>query len=195
MTPFAVLQPLRPRPAWSRTWWLAGLLTALLGVVSPTAAAQTGATDEKIIPVPLAKHGVWSAYKYETPIEGQVCYAVTSPIEEKGDYTERGDVLLFVTTRTTENVPRRVTIVTGYTYLSGSIAQANVGTQKFALQTRNTVASARDTVANETMIKAMKAGTNMKVGGRSSRRTLTTDTYSLIGLTRTIAAIDKACPS
>ncbi|MEM7046499.1 MAG: invasion associated locus B family protein [Pseudomonadota bacterium] len=164
------------------------LAFALFLTVSRPAAGQD------IVPIPLAKHGVWAAYKYETQEEGPVCYAITTPIEEKGNYTRRGNVRLFVTSRpTTGSFPRRITIVAGYTHLNGSVVQASIGNQEFTLQVRGEISHTRDQQGNDGMLEAMKRGTNMTVVGRSTRSTLTTDTYSLIGLTRTVAAIDRAC--
>jgi len=43
------------------------------------------------------------------------------------------------------------------------------------------------------MITAMKRGSKMLVVGTSSRGTVTTDTYSLSGFTKTKSTIDKTC--
>jgi hypothetical protein len=39
----------------------------------------------------------------------------------------------------------------------------------------------------------MKAGKSLKVKGTSWRGTTTEDTYSLVGISAALAAIDKAC--
>ncbi|MEM8744554.1 MAG: invasion associated locus B family protein [Pseudomonadota bacterium] len=43
------------------------------------------------------------------------------------------------------------------------------------------------------MVTAMKAGSTMVVQGRSTRGTLTTDEYSLSGITKALDAVTKAC--
>ena len=43
------------------------------------------------------------------------------------------------------------------------------------------------------LIKDMKNGSRVKVQSISSRGTKITDTYSLIGFTKSLSAIDKAC--
>jgi uncharacterized protein YodC (DUF2158 family) len=44
------------------------------------------------------------------------------------------------------------------------------------------------------LITAMKGGTRMIVTGKSRRGTLTTDTYSLSGITAALDAMSKECP-
>jgi hypothetical protein len=43
------------------------------------------------------------------------------------------------------------------------------------------------------MVGAMKAGASLIIEGRSQRGTYTRDTFSLIGVTAAINAIDEAC--
>jgi len=43
------------------------------------------------------------------------------------------------------------------------------------------------------LLKDMKNGSRVKVQSISSRGTKITDTYSLIGFTKSLSAIDKAC--
>ncbi|MDX1424550.1 MAG: invasion associated locus B family protein, partial [Kiloniellales bacterium] len=46
---------------------------------------------------------------------------------------------------------------------------------------------------DQAIVKAMRAGSSMVVKGTSSRGTVTTDTYSLLGFSKAYAAISKAC--
>ena len=69
----------------------------------------------------------------------------------------------------------------------------DVDGKKFKLFTKGGNAWATDASADKALVAAMKAGRRMIIKGTSSRGTLTTDTYSLSGLTAAIKAIDKAC--
>ena len=52
---------------------------------------------------------------------------------------------------------------------------------------------AADEVNVEQLIKDMKNGARVQVKSISSRGTTITDTYSLIGFTKALESIDKAC--
>ena len=62
------------------------------------------------------------------------------------------------------------------------------------MQTEGERAWPRDPRDDNKLVRAMKGGLNMVVTGRSTRGTKTTDTYSLLGFTAAMNAIDKACP-
>ena len=49
------------------------------------------------------------------------------------------------------------------------------------------------TADEQKVVAAMKAGSTMVVQGRSTRGTLTTDEYSLNGITKALEAVTKAC--
>jgi hypothetical protein len=69
-----------------------------------------------------------------------------------------------------------------------------IGTQSFALFGQGEQAWTRDGNGDAQLVKAMRAGATMVVKGTSARGTLTTDTYSLKGVSAALDAIDKACP-
>lgn len=134
----------------------------------------------------------WHAFQF---MEGgnRVCFMATKPTREEGNYTSRGDVFLLVTHRPAENTRDVVSIMTGYTYQANSEATVQIGSQSFRLFTSDETAWARDGATDQALVAAMRAGTNMTVRGTSSRGTLTTDTYSLLGFTASYNAITQAC--
>ena len=66
-------------------------------------------------------------------------------------------------------------------------------TQEFDLFTKNDGAWNYDRSNDRAMVAAMKRGLSMVITGRSSRGTVTTDTYSLRGFTAAYNAISDAC--
>ena len=65
--------------------------------------------------------------------------------------------------------------------------------RKFTLFTIEDRAYAESEEDDDAMITAMKRGTKMSIVGTSSRGTVTTDSYSLAGFTKTKSIIDKTC--
>lgn len=160
------------------------LVAALLAVAALPASAQE--------PQPLDTHRDWHTFTF-TENGNKVCYMITEPTREEGNYTSRGDVFLMVTHRPAENNVNVISVITGYTYQSGSQVRATIGDRTFEMFTNQDNAWARDSATDQAMVDAMKAGVNMVVRGTSSRGTLTTDTYSLLGFTDAYNQISQEC--
>lgn len=174
----------------------APLVTAALALA---ALAATGAGFVALPPAAQAQdiqyiesNTDWHAFRY-TENGNPVCYMVSRPKSEEGDYTQRGDVYAMVTHRPAEGETNAFSVITGYTYREGSTVEVSIdGEETFSLYTggENAWSYPEDQSA---MIAAMRAGVDMVVVGTSSRGTRTTDTYSLLGFTATKQAIDSAC--
>jgi len=140
----------------------------------------------------LGTFGDWEAYQ-ESEGGRKVCYMGSEPKKERGKYTKRGDTYMLITHRPAESSFDVVSVAAGYTYQSGSEVEVRVGTRTFKLFTDAGHAFAYDTKGDAALVEAMIRGANMVVKGRSSRGTLTTDTYSLTGFTAAHKAVDAAC--
>lgn len=146
-------------------------------------------------PIQVGKYRDWTAYTFDDP-GGKICYAVSEPKKAEGDYTQRGDIYLLVTHRPEGKVFGEVSIITGYTYREGSEPTATVtssrGNDVFKFYTDGDAAWAYQEKEAE-LVAAMKAGARMVVKATSNRGTLTTDTYSLSGVTAALNKIDAEC--
>lgn len=123
----------------------------------------------------------------------RICYVGSVPKKAEGKYTRRGDTYTLVSHRPGERVFGEVSVEAGYTYKPGSEVTIDIDGKKFKLFTKGGNAWASDASADKKIVAAMKAGRRMIIKGTSSRGTLTTDTYSLSGLTAAYNAISKAC--
>jgi hypothetical protein len=139
----------------------------------------------------LGTFGDWEAYRDAR--EG-FCYAGSKPIKQEGRYTQRGDAFVLVTHRPKEKSFDVVSIEAGYVYKDGSEVAVAIGPQSYTLFGQGEQAWARDGNGDAQLVKAMRAGATLVVKGTSSRGTLTTDTYSLKGVSAALDAINKACP-
>ena len=155
----------------------------LLGAL-PIAEAQTT--------TPLGQFSRWTAYTYMSG-GAKVCYAVTQPTETLPKGVNRDPVYVFVTNRPKEGVRHEVSVITGYPYKEGSKTQVKIGNDTFVLFTQNDGAWVQNAAEETRLIGAMKAGSDMVVTGTSRRGTVTTDTYSLSGVTAAVNKIDAEC--
>jgi len=160
------------------------LIAAALGLTSPAIA--------NVDPKHLGDFGDWSAYTHKTK-SGEVCFSISEPKETLPKKVNRDPVYFLITNRPKEKIKNEVSIITGYPFKPGSISTARIGDKSFKLYTKGDGAWVDNDKNEKRLISAMKKGRSMIVKGTSKRGTVTTDKYSLSGVTKAIASIDKAC--
>ena len=165
-----------------------GITAAFVAFVASTAALPAAAQDVQ----PLGTFQDWEAYSY-TEDSNQVCYMVSEPQKERGDYAKRGDTYVMITHRPAKNAENVVSVIAGYSYKDGSEVAVDIGGHDYTLFTHEDSGWAADPQTDKALVRAMRRGLKMVVKGRSTRGTLTTDTYSLRGFTAAHKAINKAC--
>lgn len=171
----------RAFPAPRRAPILAALAAAAL-------AAAAGAQDTQV----LGRFQDWYATTYVED-GARTCYATSEPTQSEGNYTRRGPAYVHVTLGAGGGGV--VSIEAGYPYREASEAEAQIGTETFRLFTDGETAWTFDADDDRAMIAAMRRGARMIVKGVSQRGTETTDTYSLLGLTKAMEALAEACGS
>ncbi len=165
-------------------FFLKQILLATVLALTPTALSAE--------PKHLADNGDWAAYE-NTNGKGKICFAITEPKKKLPKKVSRDPVYFLITNRPKEKIKNEVSIITGYPYKADSITTVQIGDDKFELYTKADGAWIDNAKAEKRLIKSMKNGNTMIVKGTSRRGTVTTDEYSLIGITKTISVIDKAC--
>jgi hypothetical protein len=141
----------------------------------------------------LGVFGDWSAYVVSSG-SAKHCFAYSEPTDARGNYSSRGKISITVSHRPAESVRDEVSLTAGYTYKPESEVEVTIdGSLRFLLFTDGGSAWAQDSEDGR-LRRALEKGAKMVARGRSSRGTLTTDTYSLSGITDALQRIDKECP-
>ena len=140
----------------------------------------------------LAKFNDWSAFA-EGEGKNLACMAVSKPKKAEGNYSRRGDVFAIVTHLPGQNKWNEFSIVAGYNYQPNSNPDVTIGDMKFQLFTSGSRAWSFSPSEDEKIVKFLKNSMNMKVVGTSSRGTITSDTYSLVGFSKAYKKINEAC--
>lgn len=140
----------------------------------------------------LGEYGDWKAYMFMEN-NGKVCYMVSQPKKDEGNYSKRGDIFALVTHRPAENSKNVFSYIAGYTYQAGSEVTVKVNNQTFKLFTQDDSAWAIDQAADNKLADAIRRGNTLVVQGTSSRGTLTTDTFGLKGSSAAHKAISDEC--
>ena len=164
---------------------VAAFLAMAVVLVAPTSAHA----DE---PRLISSHNDWNAFTFMEDGK-KVCFMATQPQKAQGKYSKRGEVFALVTHRPGDSSFDVVSFVAGYTFQKGSDVTVKVDGRKFTLFTQSDTAWTPDNATDRSLTEAIKNGVKMVVEGRSTRGTLTTDTYSLSGSTAAYNAISKAC--
>lgn len=134
----------------------------------------------------------WSAYSYKAG-GGQVCYVVSQPKDSEPKNVRRDKVFFLVQHRPKDKVRSEVSTIIGYKFKSGSQAKVTIDGNELTLFTNGDGAWAESGSVDRKIVASMKAGKSMVVTGTSSRGTLTTDRYSLSGITAAMNKIDSIC--
>lgn len=149
-------------------------------------------TTQAAEPESLGEFGDWTAYVYVED-SNKVCYMLSKPEKEEGDYTKRGNVYALITHRPAEKSKNVFSFNAGYPFKPASEVTISIGSQRFKLFTQNETAWAPDSRTDNRLAAAIRGGNKMIVSGTSSKGTATTDTFSLKGSTAAYAAISKEC--
>ena len=130
------------------------------------------------------------------------CYIVGEPKRMRPANVKRGDTYLVVAHRPGQGVRNEVSVRNGYPFSATSSPFAELGSDKFdfftGVQAQNGAeewAWMVDLDAQPRLVTAMKRGNELIFKGTSARGTLTTDSYSLSGVTAAMKALDAACPA
>jgi len=139
----------------------------------------------------------WKAYAtFEK--KKKICYMVSLPKKQEGDFKKRGKVYAMITHRPSLKSFNVVSFHAGYKFPKNSkIAlsiQAGKHKKEFELFTDNETAWAMsDTDDQEITKRLTKIGNTLIIEGISSKGTKTKDTYSLKGSMRAYKAMCEAC--
>ncbi|MEM7073758.1 MAG: invasion associated locus B family protein [Pseudomonadota bacterium] len=167
------------------------LLTTFGAVIAASASvAQEESTNQ------VAANTAWSVFEESNPRE---CWAVSSPTETVNTRdgrvvaVRRGDILFMTFFRPGADVAGQVTFTGGYPFAGGSTVNVNVGGEEFEMFTDGEWAWPANTSDDAKIVAAMKRGTNAVLTARSSRGTITKDTFSLLGFTAAVEEAESRC--
>jgi len=169
---------------------LAGLLAGglLMTQLTGTAVSQGTANAEQI-----ATFKTWTAWK-GSDTTGAVCYISSQPQKSDPANVNRSPIHFLIIHRKGMGTKNEVQTLIGYPFnTSSSNASATIDGRSFPMVTDGEGAWLADTAGEAGFVEAMKAGSSLTVKGTSQRGTVTTDTYSLGGVTAAMQEIDKAC--
>jgi hypothetical protein len=140
----------------------------------------------------------WSIFVENNPTQ---CWVVSAPKETVNTRegrvvaVNRGDIYMFVSFWPGSDQMGEVSFIGGYPFADGSTVTLTIGESEFELFTDGETAWAASPEDDRQIATALKRGAEATVVGRSSRGTVTKDTFSLIGFTAAYEDAQKRCNS
>lgn len=172
------------------------LLSLGLGIIFSSILATTAAAQVKR----LGKFQYWEAYT-DGADEKQQCFIISTPQRKQPRNATRGEIFFTITHRPYAGTFNEPALRVGYPMTDKVFPSAEIDGKRFRFFSGTHVKNSEeewswlaDLDQMDSFIDQLKAGSLMVYSGQSKRGTKTRDSYSLMGFTRALEAIDKACP-
>jgi hypothetical protein len=155
------------------------------------ASNRRSARSEPVKPSLIDRAGDWEAYAAVSG-KSRTCYALGKPKERKPEL-KRDQAYLFVSTRPGESVNNEVSIIMGFDVKPNSTPTAQIGTASYELVAKGSNLWLANIAKNDQFVEAMRKGAALIVKAPSTRGNVTTDTYSLKGISQALDRVGKEC--
>ncbi|WP_036291374.1 invasion associated locus B family protein [Methylosinus sp. PW1] len=145
-------------------------------------------------PTAIGSFGDWNAMTAHGQGKDKTCYALAEPKDRQPGKLQRDKAYVFISTRPAEGVRNEVAIILGFAAKDGGAASADIDGDNFELVTKGSNAWVKNPAKEKEFVEALKSGTKLVVKAPSAKGNVTTDTYSLKGLSDALGRVQKECP-
>ncbi len=157
----------------------------MLGLIGAPMAFAQEATN-------LGTFNNWTAWKGKDA-NGIICYVSSQPQESQPTNVNRDPIYFLVINRKGLGTKNEIQTLVGYPLRTGSNPSAILDGKVYSMIVEGSAAWLANTNEEVAFVDGMKRGRELIVKGTSQRGTNTTDTYSLSGVTASMAELDKTC--
>jgi len=161
----------------------------------PTAAAPAAPpAPGGVQPTLLGQYGEWGAYT-ASPGGKKICFALAKPANSSTSPPNRprDPAWMFISTRPAEKVKEEVSVIFGYGHKPNSDANIEVAGGSYAMYTQADGAWVKNAAEEPKLVETMRKGQDLTVKGTSAKGTVSTDVYSLKGLSLALDKIGQEC--
>jgi len=161
----------------------------------PTAAAPAAPpAPGGAQPTLLGQYGEWGAYT-ASPGGKKICFVLAKPANSSTlpPNRPRDPTWMFISTRPAEKVKEEVSVIFGYGHKPNSDANIEVAGGSYAMYTQADGAWVKNAAEEPKLVETMRKGQDLTVKGTSAKGTVSTDVYSLKGLSLALDKIGQEC--
>ncbi len=144
-------------------------------------------------PVQVGSFSDWGAFLAEGA-KDKTCYALATPKDREPAKLKRDPAYIFISNRPAEKVRNEVSVIMGFAMKDGGEAHADIEGDHFDLVAKGANAWIKNPAEEARFIEAMKKGSKLIVKAPSIKGNVTTDTYSLAGISEALEKVQKDCP-
>jgi invasion protein IalB len=152
------------------------------------APAQAGAPSPSL----LGQYGDWGVYVSQAP-KTKICFALTQPKERLPANLKRDPAYFFISTRPGENVKSEVSVLVGFPLKEDVDTSIQIGSDSYSLYARKDGAWVRNIAEEARLVESLRKGSSFTVKSTSLRGNVTTDRYSLSGVTQALERVATEC--
>jgi hypothetical protein len=145
-------------------------------------------------PTLLGQYGDWGAYT-ASPGGKKICFALAKPANSSTSPPNRprDPAWMFISTRPAEKVKDEVSVIFGYGHKPNSDANIEVAGGSYAMYTQADGAWVKNAAEEPKLVETMRKGQDLTVKGTSAKGTVSTDVYSLKGLSLALDKVGQEC--
>jgi Invasion associated locus B (IalB) protein len=157
---------------------------------APAAPPASGGAQ----PTLLGQFGEWGAYT-ATPGGKKVCFALAKPTNSSTSPPNRprDPAYMFISSRPAEKVKDEVSVIFGYGLKPNTDANIEVAGGAYAMYTQADGAWVKNAAEEPKLVETMRKGQDLTVKGTSAKGTVSTDIYSLKGLSQALDKVGQEC--
>lgn len=144
-------------------------------------------------PMQVGSYGDWGAFLAQGA-KDKTCYALATPKDRTPAKLKRDPAYVFISNRPGESVRNEVSIIMGFAMKDGGDARAEIGGSGFDLVAKGTNAWIKNPAEETQFIDTLKKGSKLVIKAASVKGNVTTDSYSLSGLSQALERVQKDCP-
>jgi hypothetical protein len=160
----------------------------------PAAATKSVAPPGDGKPTLVGTFGDWGAYQSQSG-KTKICYVLAQPKERRPEGLKRDPAYMFISSRPGEGVHNEVSVIMGFPLKEGgSDAKAEIGPAAFELVAKGENAWIKNAAEEGQFVEAIRKGSKLIVKVASKKGNVTTDTYSLSGISQALERAQKDCP-
>jgi hypothetical protein len=156
---------------------------------SENAAEPSGTVG---MPAQLGIYGDWGVY-FAKGDKSKTCYALATPKDRTPSGLNRDPAYIFISSRPGENVREEISVIMGFP-LKEDGAHAEVSGTSFALLAKGANAWIKNTAEEAHFVETLKKSSKLIVKAASTKGNVTTDSYSLVGLSQALEKLENECP-
>ncbi|MBI1867990.1 MAG: hypothetical protein HYS06_06820 [Methylocystis sp.] len=139
----------------------------------------------------VGSYGDWGVYTAQD--KDKTCYALASPKDRQPSQLARDPAYVFISTRPGEGVRHEVAVSLGFPTKDNGAASADIDGDAFELVTKGANAWVKNPANEKELVETLKGGAKLVVKAPSSKGNVTTDTYSLKGVSQALERAQKEC--